>query len=56
VTGLGTRIYEIQPEPGTAERAAIVAALEQIAREAEEAADTRWSRAARHEVVDDARE
>jgi hypothetical protein len=47
------RIYEIEPDPGSAERAAIVAALEQIARESHEAALTPWSGAARQEAVDD---
>ena len=45
--------YAIEPEPGAAERAAIVAALERIA-DAE--APTPWARAARLEVVDDDRE
>jgi hypothetical protein len=44
-------VYEIEPEPGEAERAAIVAALERI-----EAAPTPWARAARLEAVDDDRE
>ena len=45
--------YAIEPEPGAAERAAIVAALERIA---DAAAPTPWARAARLEVVDDDRE
>ena len=45
--------YEIEPEPGAAERAAIVAALERIFA----AAPSPWARrAARLEVVDDDRE
>ena len=44
--------YAIEPEPGAAERAAIVAALERIY----EAAPTPWARSARLEVVDDDRE
>jgi hypothetical protein len=44
------RIYEIEPEPSAAERAAIVAALERIE------APTPWARAARLEAVDDDRE
>ena len=47
------RVYEIEPEPGPAERAAIVAALE---RTADGAPPTPWARAARLEVVDDDRE
>jgi len=44
-------VYEIEPEPGADERAAIVAALERIAE-----GETPWARAARLEVVDDDRE
>jgi hypothetical protein len=53
VTGPDTRIYEIEPEPGAPERAAIVAALAQVSDESREAAQTPWSRAARKEAVDD---
>jgi hypothetical protein len=45
-------VYEIEPEPGAAERAVIVAALERI----HAVAPTPWERAARLEVVDDDRE
>ncbi len=44
-------VYEIEPEPGAAERAAIIAALERLTD-----AETPWARAARLEVVDDDRE
>ena len=44
--------YAIEPEPGAAERAAIVAALERSVA----AAPSPWARAARLEVVDDDRE
>ena len=53
VTHADGRVYEIEPEPGAAERAAIIAALERIA---DGAAPTPWARAARLEVVDDDRE
>jgi hypothetical protein len=47
-----TRHYEIAPEPADeAERAAIVEALEQVAREQE--APSRWQLLARREAVDD---
>jgi hypothetical protein len=45
------RIYEIAPEPGEAERAAIVEALEQVSFEDE--APTSWELLARREAVDD---
>ena len=48
------REYEIEPEPGAAERAAIVDALERMAERGD--APTPWARAARLEVVDDDRE
>jgi hypothetical protein len=44
--------YEIVPEPDEADRAAIVAALEQLAGE-QDPAPTAWSERARHEIVDD---
>jgi hypothetical protein len=45
------RIYEIEPAPGEPERAAIVEALERIAREEE--APQPWQLQARREAVDD---
>ncbi len=41
------RVYEIEPEPDAAERAAIVDALERIAGDADAAAPTPWTRTAR---------
>jgi hypothetical protein len=53
VTSTDGRIYQIEPEPGAAERAAIVAALERMT---DAGSPTPWARAARLEVVDDDRE
>jgi hypothetical protein len=47
------RTYEIAPEPDPEGRAAIVAALEQVAAETADDAHTTWARAGREEVVDD---
>jgi hypothetical protein len=45
--------YEIVPAPDEADRAAIIAALEQLADEGEDEAPSAWSDRARHEIVDD---
>jgi hypothetical protein len=53
VTPPDAHVYEIEPEPDPAERAAIVSALERISGELGEAAETPWTAAARREAVDD---
>ena len=45
------RVYEITPEPAAAERAAIVEALERVAREDD--APSPWELQGRREAVDD---
>jgi hypothetical protein len=56
VTHTDGRVYEIEPEPGADECAAIVAALERTSGDCDAVAQTPWARAARLEVVDDDRE